>query len=76
MVEDKGSKDDENKKITPANIETLMIGALTFIVSLAWNSAFQALFTRIRSLDTVGPFAYAIIVSIIAIVLSRIFIAL
>ena len=68
--------DDKKGRITPANIETLMIAALTFTVSLAWNSAFQALFTRIRSLDTVGPFAYAIIVSIIAIVVSRIFIEL
>lgn len=42
----------------------LIIGALIFSVSLAWNNAFQNAFEEIPYLKIYGPWVYALLVTI------------
>lgn len=61
-------------KMTSNNIEvkTFIISALTFVVGLAWNSAFQNLFQSITWIRNYGPWVYAILLTVVAMVAIRI----
>ena len=48
------------------SLSAYIAAALTFVVGLAWNAAFQNMFKRVRWLQNWGPLAYAIIVTVIA----------
>lgn len=47
----------------------LMLGALAMISALAWNDAFRNFFQQYPSLKTYGPWVYAIVVTLLVIIL-------
>lgn len=50
---------------------TLITNSLGLVVALAWNNAFQNLFKYNKILEKYGPWVYAIIVTIIIIILTK-----
>ena len=52
--------------------KALIVSSLTFVVGLAWNSAFQDLFKKITWLSDFGPWVYAIFLTMLAIVIVKI----
>ena len=48
---------------------TLIIGALTLVAGLAWNDAFKHLFNNSKYLNKFGPWVYAILVTVIVILI-------
>jgi len=57
----------------PSSIEYAITHSLAFCVALAWNSAFQELFNRYELLHNYGSFIYAILMTIIAVIVSKFF---
>ena len=49
------------------NAKALIISSLTFVVGLAWNSAFQDLFKKITWLNDYGPWVYASLLTVLAV---------
>ena len=60
-------------KALPNSIQYAITHSLAFCVALAWNSAFQELFDRYDILHKYGPFIYAILITIIAVIVSKFF---
>ena len=50
--------------------QILLITSLSFVTALAWNSAFQNLFERIPFLKRGGPWVYAILLTLMVIVVT------
>jgi len=64
----------EEAKSTFASTTTLIISALTLVAGLAWNDVAKALFSQLKEKlsgwgETIGLLLYAIIVTIIAVVI-------
>jgi hypothetical protein len=49
-------------------LESLITAAFGLVAALAWNSAIQSLFDKTPWLKAGGPWAYAILVTVIAVV--------
>ena len=77
LVKDK--KDSPNEFVNrenKSNIENianeiikLIIASFGFITALAWNDAFQNLFKNSKYLNSYGPWFYAIIITIITVLI-------
>jgi len=50
-------------------LHILLVTALSLVAALAWNSAFQTFFQNTKYLKHRGPWIYAIVVTIVAILL-------
>ena len=50
--------------------KTLIIASVAFITALAWNSAFQNLFSNTSYLKRGGPWGYAVAITIIGVGLT------
>ena len=50
--------------------QMLIITSLSFVTALAWNSAFQNLFEHIPFLKRGGPWVYAILLTLMVIVVT------
>ena len=53
--------------------QTLLITSLSFVTALAWNSAFQNSFERIPFLKVGGPWVYAILLTLMVIIVTSFF---
>ena len=58
-----------SKKAIGDDVYRYFSGAMAFVVGLAWNAAFQKLFADVPWLKTWGPFAYALLMTLLACVL-------
>ena len=76
LVKDK--KDSSNQFVNKEkiNIESvgdeiikLIIASLGFITALSWNDAFQNFFKKNKYLNSYGPWVYAIIITIITVLI-------
>ena len=45
----------------------LFIHGLTFVSALGWNSAFQKTFEEMNSLSLIGPWLYAVVISLVCV---------
>ena len=62
------TKDQKNlQKSLFQEYTKVLIHSLTFVAALAWNSAFQKTFELMSSLELIGPWIYAILVSLICV---------
>ena len=55
------------KNKTLNDVSKLILGALSFVTALAWNSAFQSYFEKNKYLSSYGPWVYAILITLIVI---------
>ena len=62
---------EENAREAVNKSTSLASAAVVLVAALAWNSAFQTTFKRVSWLHRSGPWAYAILVTIFAVVLVR-----
>ena len=47
------------------------INSFSFITALAWNSAFQATFESISELNLIGPWVYALFITLICVCVTK-----
>jgi hypothetical protein len=50
-----------------------IVAALSLVVALSWNSAFQNFFQQNKYLHLYGPWAYALLVTLIVIIIVYVF---
>lgn len=48
---------------------TIVTASLSLVAGLAWNEAFKNLFQNNKHLKNVGPWVYAVVITIIAVVI-------
>lgn len=61
------SKEQSLKQQIFKEYTKLFINGLTFVSALGWNSAFQKTFEEMHSLALVGPWLYAIVISLVCV---------
>jgi len=68
---------DENIKIFKRTMIYFIIGGITLVIALSWNTAFSNLIQKIfpnKSTNVIGHFLHAIILTLIFVVVSLLFI--
>ena len=49
----------------------VFISSFSFVTALAWNSAFQATFESISELNLIGPWVYALFITLICVCVTK-----
>ena len=60
----------KTKKYGKAYVK-VFINSFSFITALAWNSAFQATFESISELNLIGPWVYALFITLICVCVTK-----
>jgi len=58
--------------ITQFSVTFFIVSAITYATSQAWNSAFQSFFQSRMDLKKYGPWIYAIVLTMMAVVVVKI----
>ena len=74
------SSNNLNNKVLPQltnkvvdDYYNFMVASLSLVVALAWNSAFQNYFQQNKYLNLYGPWAYAVLLTFVVILIVTIF---
>ena len=65
------TKDEKTSEIKDARDKsiTIVTASLSLVAGLAWNEAFKNLFKNNKHLQNVGPWVYAVVITVIAVII-------